>query len=196
MPSAPLFDVLARPIRSWSTPRTMLILFGLLLLFVPAFVILKAGIGVPTPPDAMFGYSAEQAYRAFDAEEASGRRYHLIFQVLDLLLIPVYASLFATTIAYTFQRLFGRGSPVVNLGIVVPVLAGLVDYAENVSLLTLLWTYPEPLLALAAVSGVLTMLKWALVGAGCSLALLGLFGIALQAARDAAFKLVVHIASR
>jgi positive regulator of sigma E activity len=179
--SKAIFESLFRLIKSCSTPRTILILFGLLLAFVPAFVALDVHLGGTTPPDALFGYSAEQAYRAFEAEGDGGRRHHLLFEVVDLLLIPVYSLLYATTIAYTGQRLFGQSSRVVNLGISVPLVAGLVDYAENGLLMSLLLIYPQPLVGLATVAGVFTMAKWTWVYTGISLAGLGLLGLLGQA---------------
>ena len=163
-------------ITSRSSPRTMIILFGLLLAFAPAFVALNRELGGLTPPDALFGYSAQQAYRTFDAESEAGRRFHLIFEVIDLFMIPVYTLLYATTISYTARRLLGQGSRVVTWAMAIPLLAALADYSENAVLMTLLASYPQRLDALAAVAGVFTLTKWALVSAACVLAILGLLG--------------------
>jgi hypothetical protein len=167
-------------IRSCSTPRTMLILLGVLLAFAPAFVALNVQLGGVTPPESMLGYSAEQAYRALDAEGDGGRRFHLLFEGIDLFLIPVYVMLYATVIAYTGERLFGRQGRVVTWGITIPLLAGFIDYVEDAALVILLGTYPEHLIGLATIAGILTLAKWIFVYTGALLALSGLLGLAGQ----------------
>lgn len=179
-----MFAALDRLVRPHATLGTMLGLLGFLVLFAPAFVILRMQLGTTVPPEAMFGYSAEQAYQILAAEGEAGRRVHLLFEIVDLLLIPVYTALYATAISYGAQRLPGRWHRVLAFCLFVPVLAGLIDYAEDGCLLTLLWAYPERLSTLATIAGVLTFAKWVLVYASLGLTFLALLGAVVQAWRD------------
>jgi hypothetical protein len=175
---------LSRHLRAPDSTRPILFLVGLLLVLTPILAVLRLNIG-ETPPDGTLGYTAEQAYQMLDAAGDAGRQYHLVFELLDLFYIPVYVALLATTIAYTFRKLFGRSDRVVNavdLVLMVPLFAGLVDYAENAALLTLLARYPEQLPALAALAGALTSVKWTLVTLAFCLAASGGTAIGIGAA--------------
>jgi hypothetical protein len=187
-----MFASLDRLIRRHATPGTMLGLLGFLVLFAPAFMILRMQLGATVPPDAMFGYSAEQAYAALAAEGEAGLRVHLLFEVIDLLLIPVYTALFATAVAYAARRMSRPWSRLLAWGTLVPVLAGLADYAEDGCLLTLISAYPERMPALAAVAGLLTLGRWLLVYASLGLAVVGLVGAAIQAQQPRSAMLSDH----
>jgi hypothetical protein len=137
-------------------------------------------LGTIVPPDAMFGYSAEQAYQTLAAEGEGGQRVHRLFQIIDLLLIPVYTALYATAIAYGAQRLSDPWRRLLATCLFVPVLGGVVDYAEDASLLMLLSAYPDRLPTLATVAGGLTLAKWVLVYASLALTIAALLGAAIQ----------------
>ena len=175
-----MFAALDRLTRPHATLGTMLGLLGFLVLFAPAFVILRMQLGATVPLDAMFGYSAEQAYQLLAAEGGGGRRVHLLFEIVDLLLIPVYTALYATAIAYGAQRLPGPWRRVLAICLFVPVLAGLVDYAEDASLLALLWAYPDRMPTVATLAGMLTLAKWVLVYASLALTIVALLGAAVR----------------
>lgn len=171
------------PDRSFARPRIILALFGLLLLMVPVMLSLRAGIGVETPPDGLLGgFTADQLYSILDAEGDGGRFYHLLFQLADLFLIATYVAFYAASIAYWFRRLLGRHSRIVVALALLPVLAGLVDYAENAGLVTLLLWYPDTLPWLADLTGWFTQAKWALTGACLLLATFGMLGVSVRAA--------------
>src|SRR6266498_2583261 len=97
-------------IGSRSSLKTRLALLGLVCLFVPILAIIKASVPDPALPGGQLSYSAEQAYRALSEVGSDGRRWFTVFQLVDLLFIPAYTLLFATTINVTYRTLLGRAS--------------------------------------------------------------------------------------
>jgi hypothetical protein len=177
-----------RLIRSRANGRWILTLLGLLVVLTPVLAVAGINMGEPSPGGRLW-YTAEEAYLALDAQGESGRQYHVLFLLLDLLLIPVYVALYAATIAHTYQRLFGRSDRVartIDLCMGVPLLAGLADYAENGALLALLYSYPEQIPALATVAGFLTAAKWTLVIPGFCLAASGATAVGIGTAVNVA----------
>jgi hypothetical protein len=177
-----MIAALGRRIGSISRPRTTLALLGVLCLFVPVFVLCAANAGDAALPGLQPGYSADEAYRALRQMGEYGRRWFAAFQLVDFGFIPTYALLFATTISWTYRRVFGLEGRWTGLCL-VPVLAATVDYAETACLLALVIAYPLPLVGLASAASVLTSVKWALVGGSLLLALLGLAGVAIKSGR-------------
>ncbi len=176
-----MFFALSETLRTWSTPRTILILLGLVIVLGGLFVAVGAQLGGPTPEAHFIGYSAELAFAALEDEGERGRRLHIVLELIDLLLIPAYALLYACTITFGFCRLLGRASALVHLNL-VPLLAGLVDYAEDACWLVLLGAFPRVVDGLATLAGILTAAKWALVFASLAVAVVALLGVAIQKA--------------
>jgi hypothetical protein len=160
----------------------MLCLFGLMSLLAVILTLVKTQLSDPALPGGQFGYTAEEAYRALGTVGGDGRGWFTVFQLVDLLFIPTYALLFATTISATARALIGRESHWRGLCL-IPLLASLVDYVETGCLLILLTAYPRHLAELATVAGVVTTAKWSLVGGSALLASVGLLGVLVQHAR-------------
>ncbi|KAE9042258.1 hypothetical protein PR003_g4181 [Phytophthora rubi] len=109
-------------------------------------------------PDAIFPH--------LECLGVSGRALYLDFYVFDLLLFPV---VYSTALLGLLRRLWPRRRLVWSL----PLFAALCDVAENVSILQLLWLFPERSQALEGVVSVLTRTKWVAVFSALAFVLVG-----------------------
>jgi hypothetical protein len=117
-------------------------------------------------PDAQALRSPADLNITFDCLDAGQRRLYAVTEVtLDFVYPLVYASLFALLIG----RLYGPREAGWRLW--VPLLTGLFDLAENLSLATLAWIHPHGPVALQWLAAVLTGIKFA--GWGASVLLIG-----------------------
>lgn len=118
-----------------------------------------------------FGYRAEDLYRMLDAfnSQANGKelkeKYRRFFYY-DLIYPWFYALSAAILIAY-LQRSFNATNPVgMHFLWMLPILAGVFDYGENLSLLSILSNYDgTPLKMLDRFSRLMTMLKLVFISA-------------------------------
>ena len=148
------------------------LLFGLGLLVVSPFspsaelMALADGRDVP---DTQFNRSAEDLYRQLSAYGDYGRHLYLTrISPVDLF-IPLAQALFlAVAISLVFQRAFSPASrwQMINL---LPFVAMLGDYLENVSMICLMLAYPTRWELLANVSGWFTAVKFifSIASVGC-----------------------------
>ncbi len=89
-------------------------------------------------------YTPEMAYRFLDAYQEEGRRVYLSILTADLFYPLAYSSFLALAISWVFRRAFKPENPAQFLNL-LPFVAALLDYAENVGVYTLLRHYPERL---------------------------------------------------
>lgn len=124
--------------------------------------------------DTQFYYPPDRLYEIMDDYGEQGRQGYAISHITADLIFPlVYASLFATSISFTFGRAFSRESrwQMLNLA---PFGAALIDLLENVTLIILLLAFPMPLTPLAHAAGAITLLKWIAVAVTIAIPLAGL----------------------
>jgi hypothetical protein len=177
-----MLDHLSRAIQRRSTPRTILVLLALTGLVNAALAACMLGTGRSDLPGGQLWYSADQAYAAIDAVGAGGRAWFAAFLAIDMLFAPLYTLLYATMIGAATARLFPHSRLAARLCL-LPLLAGICDYAENAGLLALLAAYPHRLPELTAAAALATTAKWVLVSASTALATLGLVLVLAQQAR-------------
>jgi hypothetical protein len=163
-------------------PGAILALLGLTVALGSLLVVVKSHLGDVPLPGGQLVYSSEQVYEALAASGGEGRRWFLLFQLLDLSFIPVYSLLFAATIRWAYRALAADRQRVAMLS-VAPLLGALADSMENGCLLLVLAAYPRQLWLVATVAGAFTAAKWILVGGSVLIASVGLLGVAAQWAR-------------
>ncbi len=105
------------------------------------------------------GYTHGYANSLLDALGSEGRATYLTLQLpLDFL----YPGLFAITCSLLLTWLFSKGAEVgsrIFYFSLVPILAGLFDYIENVFIVIMLKSYPDISLSLVELASLFTVLK-------------------------------------
>lgn len=89
-------------------------------------------------------YTPGMAYRFLDAYQEEGRRVYLSILTADLFYPLVYSLFLALAISWVFRRAFKPENPAQFLNL-LPFVAALLDYVENMGVYTLLRHYPERL---------------------------------------------------
>lgn len=146
---------------------------------VPRLMEQSQGMGLL---DNTFGYTAERAYDLFETLGADGRQlYRTYLLAFDFLYPILFAVTNSVVLAYLLESLFGpnRFFPLIYL---LPFPALLLDYVENICLLTLLWQYPTQLPALALFAEIVTAIKLSLVNVLFIITLVTLAGVLIKAA--------------
>ncbi|PIE15546.1 MAG: hypothetical protein CSA68_05840 [Rhodobacterales bacterium] len=107
------------------------------------------------------GYRYADAAALLEALGEEGRIYYLSRQIpLDTLYPAMLALALVTTIFWFGQRI--PHSRLVHLGIVFSVGSALFDYAENVGIAVLIWSWPEVSVPLVYAASAATLVKSAL----------------------------------
>jgi len=116
--------------------------------------------------DTQFFYGPEEANRLFEALGTEGRRSYLMLHLMPDLLFPIsYALAFACMSAWFLVRVLPFDHPVQWLSL-TPLIAGVADLGENMSLVVANLSYPSRLDWLTQVASVLTKVKWGLMPIG------------------------------
>lgn len=116
--------------------------------------------------DMQLSYGPEQAYELFEALGTEGRRAYLLLHLLPDVLFPIcYALVFALTSAWLLVRLLPADHRVQWLSL-APLISGLADLGENVSLVIANVAYPTRLDAAVHAASVLTKIKFGLMPIG------------------------------
>lgn len=167
-----------------SNIKGFIVLFVLFILFliIPDFV-KEAPISLPKFHeitngtkilDQTFNYTPDEAYDMLESYGEKGRDYYL-FKILLLLdiMIPVIYSLFnAVLLTIIFKKIFVHKW--IDRFIIIALMAGVVDYIENVFEIILVVNYPTRLDIIARVSNILTLTKSLLTGLSYILIICGL----------------------
>lgn len=104
-----------------------------------------------------FGYRPSDAASLLDALGAEGRAYYLGRQIpLDTLYPAILALTLISAMCWFDRRIKSRR--LVRLGILLAIGAALFDYAENLGIMVLIWSWPDhsaPLVHAASTASVL-----------------------------------------
>jgi len=164
----------------WVRPRTLLVLILLalpfnLLLFPRRSAALVEISGVDKPIiDTWFAYTPDKVYQLLDALKEQGRGLYAITELsLDLVYPLVYNSFLWLAITLVLNKTFPRQSRIQKLAL-LPSAVFACDYAENILLASLLWSYPTRHTSLAWAASFFTSAKWALGAMAILSILLGL----------------------
>jgi hypothetical protein len=111
-------------------------------------------------------YTPEEAYQLFTALGTAGRQAYRTLHLVPDMLFPIsYALLFAFTGAWFLVRLLPLEHPLQWL-ILTPLISGLADILENLSLVVSGLLYPNRIDWLAQVASLLTKIKFGLMPVG------------------------------
>jgi len=121
--------------------------------------------GVPIL-DMRMSYTPEEAYQLFAALGTAGRQAYRTLHLVPDMLFPIsYALLFAFTGAWFLVRLLPLEHPLQWL-ILTPLISGLADILENLSLVVSGLVYPNRMDWLVQVASLLTKIKFGLMPVG------------------------------
>jgi len=121
--------------------------------------------GVPIL-DMRMSYTPEEVYQLFSALGIAGRQAYRTLHLVPDMLFPIsYALLFAFTGAWFLVRLLPLEHPLQWL-ILTPLISGLADILENLSLVVSGLVYPNRIDWLAQVASLLTKIKFGLMPIG------------------------------
>lgn len=130
---------------------------------------MEAGSGGTGPIDLRFTYTPEEAYRMIESYGDKGRRsYALVESTLDVAYPMTYATLFALLLTLAYRHAVGPDHPLQRVRL-LPYAVMLVDYGENVGIITMLLRYPTRYRLLAWLTCGFTIAKW--LGFGVTLLL-------------------------
>ena len=121
--------------------------------------------GVPIL-DMRMSYTPEEVYQLFSALGIAGRQAYRTLHLVPDMLFPIsYALLFAFTGAWFLVRLLPLEHPLQWL-ILTPLISGLADILENLSLVVSGLVYPNRIDWLAQAASLLTKIKFGLMPIG------------------------------
>lgn len=103
-------------------------------------------------------YTPEMAYQFLEAYKEEGRQVYLNILTADLFYPLLYSSFLALAISWVFRRAFRPENPAQLLNL-LPFVAAIIDYAENIGIYTLLRNYPARLTDVAQTTAHLSSIK-------------------------------------
>ena len=136
--------------------------------------------------DMAFTYTPVQAYVMLAALGDAGRAFYLTRIVpLDLVFPAAYTLFFTVAISWLLTRWLPAESPWVRLN-VVPLVAGVADYCENIGVVAMLLAYPAELYGGAAITAVFSPIKFTFIAVSVLLVLAAVAGWAVNSLRAGA----------
>ncbi len=124
--------------------------------------------------DTLVNYTPEQVYAVFEAQGPAGRAAYRTMLLADLGFPLFYASFMAVGLNLLLRSLFSRQAGL-RYAVLLPLLGGVFDWAENISVLVMLGNYPQQMNGLASAANLFTLIKFACFS--LSLAGLGILGV-------------------
>lgn len=124
-------------------------------------------------PDLSFFYSADDLYQMAEAYGQEGRVAYIQARfTFDLIWPLVYMLFLCTGISWVYGKTFAPDSLWQRMNL-VPVLAALFDYFENIATSLVMQQYPDQLPIVAGLAPIFTLGKWMLVGGSFVLLIVG-----------------------
>ncbi len=128
-------------------------------------------------PDLSLWYTAEQLYETADAYGPEGREAYVRARAtFDVLWPLVYVAFLTVTLSWVYQAR-GDASRFWRRANLLPVAAGLLDYAENVCTATVMFRYPAQTPIMDSLAAVFTVSKWLALMASFGLLLVGVVSV-------------------
>lgn len=133
-----------------------------MMLFVTIPRITNFSEGMKIPDMIPFGYSAEYINSLMNTLGASGRNVYLYNQLpLDMIYPFLYGLTYCLILAWFLEKI-GKLKGYYFYLCLLPVIAGLFDYLENIGIITILISYPFNSDLLSQVTNVFSLFKSAL----------------------------------
>lgn len=104
-------------------------------------------------------YNASKAYQMLVAYGEAGRMLHINAEIVDMFYIPIYTLFFSGILTFFFSMSLEVTSKWRKLNL-LPFVVGAFDYAENIGIFTLLFSFPAQLTTVANITGILTTIKF------------------------------------
>ncbi|PCI24255.1 hypothetical protein COB57_05385 [Candidatus Peregrinibacteria bacterium] len=105
------------------------------------------------------GYSAHYVQTLFQSLGEIGRETYLFQQIpLDMIYPGLFAISYSLLLTLILKNTFSKENKIQLLSM-VPILAGLFDYAENIGIIIMLYTYPDFTILLANITAIFSILK-------------------------------------
>jgi hypothetical protein len=173
-----MFDKLYQSFRNSAKTGNVLILFLACLLFTGIVLPwvngeLKSISNGITEADLPFSYSTEQIYTIFKSYGSQGREWNTLMQFT---IYAVYPLVNAILISLLILKVYGRlalKESFIKVLFLLPAVALLADYIENMSLVLMLVNYPYKLEMVSRLANVCTQAKWILLLMSIALTIIG-----------------------
>jgi len=153
-----------------STPRNILILllitvvFAVLIMGIVQPQLLAASGGLPVL-DMRFTYTYDEALNLLTQLGEEGRHLYSVMQLLDTVFPAAYGLSMALALGLLTARLFPN-SHTHALVLLLPILAALLDYVENILVATQIAAFPDLSASIISVAAIVTALKWTFLSLG------------------------------
>jgi hypothetical protein len=180
-----LSDSISRVSNGWvALSATLIFLLFTLLVLPDQASRAEANTGDAGSPDMSFYYSADDLYELAKVYGEEGRRAYVRARfTFDLIWPLVYTVFLSAGISWVNRRAFGLESLWQRANL-VPALAALFDYLENMSTSLVMIRYPSATPVVDAMATVFTMVKWVLVSSSFVILLAGIVFGARQWVRE------------
>ena len=131
----------------------------LIMILVTIPKVMSYGSGMQLLDMMPTGYDLEYVDTLFEALGQEGREAYLQQQIpFDMLYHGLFAITYSLILAYFLNKIDTLKRPFVYLCI-LPIVAGLMDYAENVGIISMLTSYPEISSSAVTITGSFSLLK-------------------------------------
>lgn len=175
-----MLNTISEKFHSWATGWRVILLMiadalmvGYIMPAAAAIMALAANNSV-MPLDLMFFYTPEQAYAMIEKYGEQGRMLYMRIELTADLIYPIiYTLCFGLLISWLFQRGFKPDSPMQKWN-AMPAGAWLFDLLENIGIVSMTSMYPAQPAALAWLTMVFGLVKWAFAFISIGLILVGL----------------------
>lgn len=148
-----------------ATGRTVLILFVITQVFYAAILFYTIPAVLDNAPDMKLfdmspgGYSLEYAGELLTAIGEAGRQTYLALQLpVDFVYPGLFAVTYTLLLIWLFKKGFAQESSVFYLAL-VPAVAGLFDYLENIGIIMMLRSFPDISAATVAFASMSSVIK-------------------------------------
>ena len=143
------------------------------LLFLILTIIVVVAMGNVTPQilalsggapilDIRPGYTFADVEHLFTVLGEQGRQLYTTLQVLDLVFPLVYGMTLTLALTGVITRLLPEGHPM-EKAVSLPILGMIFDYLENITIATLIVSYPNLSPLTVSVASTFTQLKWSCI---------------------------------
>lgn len=114
------------------------------------------------------GYTFAEVEQLFTVLGEQGRQLYTTLQVLDLIFPLAYGMTLTLALTGVITRLFPEGHTM-EKAVSLPILGMIFDYLENITIATLIASYPNLSPLAVSVASIFTQLKWSFIILACVL---------------------------
>lgn len=109
--------------------------------------------------DSQLFYTQHEAFKNLSNYGNDGRNYYYYIQLLDLLFPIIYTFLFAMILSTVLMKALPDNERLWKLNL-IPILAGVADYTENVGIFIMLRSYPDISKTLPTITNIAGIVKF------------------------------------